>query len=153
MKSQLFIIGNGFDLAHNLPTRFSPDFKNIAMRHEPNCFWDFYQSNKDDIWSDFENLLGCPDFNSLEEIFQSYSPDYSSDRENDRDDILCQAKSSGNLQDSLREFVNNAEWALNNIQRQSFFENLLNSNGYYITFASVYKGILHKTTKNGLPTY
>lgn len=134
MKSQLFIIGNGFDLAHNLPTRFSPDFKNIAMRHEPNCFWDFYQSNKDDIWSDFENLLGCPDFNSLEEIFQSYSPDYSSDRENDRDDILCQAKSSGNLQDSLREFVNNAEWALNNIQRQSFFENLLNSNGYYITF-------------------
>ena len=75
MKSQLFIIGNGFDLAHNLPTRFSPDFKNIAMRHEPNCFWDFYQSNKDDIWSDFENLLGCPDFNSLEEIFQSYSPD------------------------------------------------------------------------------
>jgi len=104
------------------------------MRHEPNCFWDFYQSNKDDIWSDFENLLGCPDFNSLEEIFQSYAPDYSSDRETDRDGIIGQAKSSGNLQDALREFVTNAEWALNNIQKQSFFENLLNSNGYYITF-------------------
>lgn len=134
MKSQLFIIGNGFDLAHNLPTRFSPDFKNIAMRHEPNCFWDFYQSKKDDIWSDFENLLGCPDFNSLEEIFQNYVPDYSSDRETDRDGIIVQAQSSGNLQDALHEFVSNAEWALKDIQRQAAFEKILDPNGYYITF-------------------
>ena len=69
MKSKLFIIGNGFDIAHHLPTRFNPNFKNIAMKYEHGKFWDLYQSCKNDIWSDFENLLARPDFNGLEEIF------------------------------------------------------------------------------------
>lgn len=34
MQNKLFIIGNGFDLANNLPTRFDPDFKNIAIKYE-----------------------------------------------------------------------------------------------------------------------
>ena len=33
------------------------------------------------IWSDFENLLANPDFNSLGEIFTDYVPDYLSDRD------------------------------------------------------------------------
>lgn len=69
MKNKLYIIGNGFDLAHNLPTRFDPDFKNITSKYEFENFWELYQSDENDIWSDFENLLGCPDFNLLEEIF------------------------------------------------------------------------------------
>ncbi|WP_418325196.1 AbiH family protein [Ruminococcus sp.] len=44
MKNKLFVIGNGFDLAHNLPTRFDPDFKNIARKYEQDNFWDLYQS-------------------------------------------------------------------------------------------------------------
>ena len=32
-------------------------------------------------------------------------------------------------------------------------KNLLGNLLPFIPFASVYKGILHKTTKNGLPTY
>ena len=31
---RLFIIGNGFDLAHDMPTRFDPNFKNIAGQIE-----------------------------------------------------------------------------------------------------------------------
>ena len=27
---KLFIIGNGFDLAHNIPTKYNPNFKTIA---------------------------------------------------------------------------------------------------------------------------
>ena len=80
MKDKLFIIGNGFDIAHNLPTKFDPDFKNIALKYEQDNFWELYQSRENDIWSDFENLLAHPDFNSLEEIFDGYSPDYLSDR-------------------------------------------------------------------------
>ena len=53
MKNKLFVIGNGFDLAHNLPTRFDPDFKNIARKYEQDNFWDLYQSRENDIWSDF----------------------------------------------------------------------------------------------------
>lgn len=134
MKNKLFIIGNGFDLAHNLPTRFDPDFKNIARKYEPDNFWDLYQSQRDDIWSDFENLLGCPDFNALEEIFDGYKPDYLSDRESDRDGIIVQVQLNGNLQDALYKFADDAENAMHNTQAVGFLGQILDSEGYYISF-------------------
>lgn len=134
MKDKLFIIGNGFDLAHNLPTKFDPDFKNIARKFEQDNFWDLYQTRKNDIWSDFENLLGCPDFNTLEEIFYGYEPDYLSDRESDRDGIIYQVELNGKLQDALYEFAYRAEDSLCNIQANDFIERILDLDGYYITF-------------------
>lgn len=134
MKNKLFIIGNGFDLAHNLPTRFDPNFKNIARRYEQDNFWDLYQSCEYDIWSNFENLLGCPDFNTLVEIFNGYTPDYYSDRESDRDGIIYQVDLNGNLQDALYEFADKAEASLCNIQANNFIEQILDSKGYYINF-------------------
>ena len=69
MGNRLFIVGNGFDLAHNLPTSFSENFKKIAEANESiTYFWDLYQTELPNIWSDFEYCLGRPDFNSLEEI-------------------------------------------------------------------------------------
>lgn len=134
MKNKLFVIGNGFDLAHRLPTRFDPDFKNIARKYEPDNFWDLYQSQENDIWSNFENLLGRPDFNTLEEIFDGYAPDYSSDRESDRDGIIYQVELNGKLQEALYEFADNAEDSLCNIQANDFIEQILDPDGYYITF-------------------
>ena len=110
MSNILFIIGNGFDLAHRLPTRFDPDFREIAEKNESNpYFWELYQSAEPNIWSDFENLLAKPDFNSLAEIFEYYAPDHSSDRESDRDGIILEAEMSGNLKESLEEFANQEE--------------------------------------------
>lgn len=78
--NKLFIIGNGLDLAHNLPTKYNPDFKTIAEGIEQiSYFWDMYQSQVAEIWSDFENCLSFPDFNNLEDIFHGYAPDYTSD--------------------------------------------------------------------------
>lgn len=134
MKNKLFIIGNGFDLAHDLPTRFDPDFKNIARKREQDNFWDLYQTRENEIWSDFENLLGCPDFNTLEEIFYGYEPDYSSDRESDRDSIIYQVELNGKLHDALYEFADGAEEALCDIQSKDFIEQILDTDGYYITF-------------------
>lgn len=134
MKNKLFIIGNGFDLAHNLPTSFDPHFKNIARKYEHDNFWDIYQSCEYDIWSNFENLLGCPDFNTLVEIFNGYAPDYYSDRESDRDSIIYQVELNGNLQDALCEFADNAEESLCDIQANDFIEQILDSEGYYINF-------------------
>lgn len=134
MKNKLFIIGNGFDLAHNLPTRFNPDFMNFARKYEQDNFWDLYQTREDNIWSDFENLLSYPDFNTLEEIFDGYTPDYLSDRESERDGIICQVESNGNLHDAMYEFANNAEEFFSNIQSNTFFEQILDSDGYYINF-------------------
>lgn len=134
MKNKLFIIGNGFDLAHNLPTRFDPDFMNFSRKYEQYNFWNLYQTREDNIWSDFENLLGYPDFNTLEEIFDGYAPDYLSDRESDRNSIIYQVEFNGNLHDTLYEFANNAEKYLSNIQSNTFFKQILDSNGYYINF-------------------
>ena len=135
MNNILFIIGNGFDLAHGLPTKFDPDFREIAEKNESNpYFWELYQSAEPNIWSDFENLLAKPDFNSLAEIFEDYAPDYSSDRESDRDGIILQAEMSGNLKESLEEFANQAEGKLANVTPQRFFEDLFTNGELYINF-------------------
>ena len=115
MKNTLFVIGSGFDLAHNLPTRFNPDFMNFALKYEQDNFGDLYQTRDDNIQTDFENLLSYPDFNSLEEIFDGYAPDYLSDRESDRDAIIFQLDLNENLKDALYEFASNAENFLNNV--------------------------------------
>lgn len=135
MNNKLYIIGNGFDLAHDLPTRFDPNFKEIAEKNEVNpYFWDLYQSEKDDIWSDFENLLAKPDLNILGDIFDGYYPDYLSDRESDRDGIILQAVMSGNLQESLDEFANKAEDALRGIRPKREFIEMFSNGGLFINF-------------------
>lgn len=132
--ARLYIIGNGFDMAHNMPTKFDPDFKNIAQRTERSYFWDLYQSQKDDIWSDFENLLGCPDYNILENIFNGYEPDYLSDRESDRDGIIFQAELCGNLNVALNEFAKNAENSLNITKKNSDIDRILDKDACFLSF-------------------
>lgn len=73
MIKRLFIVGNGFDLAHNLPTSYEKDFKRIAKNNESvSNFWELYSFDGSKIWSNFENCLAHPDFNSLEEIFNGF---------------------------------------------------------------------------------
>ena len=135
MKNKLFIIGNGFDLAHGLPTAFDPNFKAIAERNEVvRNFWELYQSKEPSIWADFENCLGRPDYNSLFEIFEGYSPDYYSDHESDRDAIITQADISGNLNKSLVMFAQNADSKISNINQLDSYKKLLGKEDYYITF-------------------
>lgn len=148
-KSKLFVIGNGFDLAHKLPTGFNPDFKRITKKYEYENFWEIYQTKKIDIWADFENLLAYPDFNSLESIFVGYEPKYLSDRESDRDSIITQADINGRLKDALYEFANNAENFLNNIKKQVLIERIIDINGYYVSFN--YTHTLEKIY--GIPEY
>ncbi|MBE5857973.1 MAG: hypothetical protein E7296_10475 [Lachnospiraceae bacterium] len=132
--SKLFIIGNGFDCAHDLPVRFNPDFKRIADRLEINGFWDIYQTKEEDIWSDFENLLAVPDFNSLENIFNDFLPDYYSDKEGDRDEICHQAEFSGNLYKALCEFANMAEREIKNTRPKYTFRKQFDAETCFITF-------------------
>lgn len=134
MKDKLFIIGNGFDIAHGLPTKFDPHFKSIALKYEQGNFWELYQSRKNDIWSDFENLLAHPDFNFLEEIFDGYSPDYLSDRESDRNSIIIQVDLNGKLRDALCEFADAADKNLHLIQSNEYIAQLIEPDAYFLTF-------------------
>lgn len=132
---KLFIIGNGFDLAHKMPTRFDPDFKEIAEKNEPiRYFWELYSGGSEEIWSDFENLLAYPDFNLLSEIFDSYYPDYLSDRESDRDGIIYQVELNGNLATSLQEFACQADDSLCDVVANHKFLQMFTSNSLYINF-------------------
>ena len=133
-QMRLFIIGNGFDRAHKLPTKFDPHFKTIANQYELNNFWEIYQNQSDNIWSDFENSLAYPDFNALEEIFNGYEPDYYSDRESDRNAIITQVDLNGNLTRYLYEFANNAEKQLAKIKPLLKFEYEFLENDLFITF-------------------
>lgn len=135
MIKRLFIVGNGFDLAHNLPTSYEKDFKRIAKNNESvSNFWELYSFDGTKIWSDFENCLAHPDFNSLEEIFNGYFPDYNSDYESDRTAIIVQADISGNLKKSVNDFAYLAEKAIDNVSPIKKYLKLFNENDLFISF-------------------
>ncbi|QXP74677.1 bacteriophage abortive infection AbiH family protein [Tenacibaculum sp. AHE15PA] len=68
----LYIIGNGFDLHHNLPTsygyfeKFMENWSKL-MYHEIHRFWEFKITN--DKWSDFENDLSTYNSKKMYEEF------------------------------------------------------------------------------------
>jgi hypothetical protein len=133
--NRLFIIGNGFDLAHGLPTRFDPDFKEIAAGGESDDrFWDLYQSDEAEIWSDFERLLAKPDFDKLGQIFDAHYPDYTSDRESDRNSSIVQVDISGKLNESLAVFAEEAENDLAIAKPRYLYQNLFTNNYHYVSF-------------------
>lgn len=82
----------------------------------------------------FWKFLTYPNFNSLEEIFTDYEPDYSSERECDRTCIIFQVDLNGRLKESLYEFVNNAEKILDSIHKSKYIEQIISLEGYYISF-------------------
>lgn len=133
--SRLFLIGNGFDLDHELPTAYTPNFKKIAERIEQiPYFWDIYQSREADIWADFENCLAHPDFNSLEEIFDGYAPDYFSDHESDRNAIITQVDLNGNLFEALYLFADQAEQAIKEESSKPEYRDRFSQNDMFVTF-------------------
>lgn len=131
---KLFIIGNGFDRAHNLPTAYNPHFKEFAEKIEQiSYFWDIYQSREVDIWADFENCLSHPDFNLLEEIFEGYAPDYSSDYESDRDAIITQVDLNGMLLETLYAFANRAECEIDSVSPLAKYTECFSQNDLFVT--------------------
>lgn len=72
---KLYIIGNGFDLAHNFKTKYS-DFRKYLHNGNGEDFF-LYQGlseyYEEDLWSDFENILGTVDSNF---IYEEEKDDY-----------------------------------------------------------------------------
>ncbi|MBF8971147.1 AbiH family protein [Streptococcus sp. NLN76] len=54
MKKKLFIIGNGFDLAHDLPTRYNDFKKWILKQIDPKRETLFVTAEQDYFWNDFQ---------------------------------------------------------------------------------------------------
>lgn len=69
MKDTLYIIGNGFDLHHDLNTSYL-NFRNYCVRNVPSLWKNLSEIYGDKInhdmwWSDFENKLGNINYTSL----------------------------------------------------------------------------------------
>lgn len=103
MKRTLYIIGNGFDLHHNLPTAYS-NFQNyVSANHKElyNFFDNFFDISVDDksLWKDFENGLGT----------FSYKEFYDSISEIDVFDDEFKPSFCFGLEDEIREKSENLE--------------------------------------------
>lgn len=77
IEGSLVIIGNGFDLAHNLKTSFS-DFRTWLLEHGQkdfvqsmeNIFYRLHGMDENNLWSDFESALGSVDIDMLHSLYQ-----------------------------------------------------------------------------------
>lgn len=80
---KLYIIGNGFDIAHGIPCRYSDFYtylekKRCDVLEEMEQYYDVYEGS--DLWSDFERELEeniC--YDSLVEIIVKNPPNFTSD--------------------------------------------------------------------------
>lgn len=77
--NHLYIIGNGFDLYHGLPTSYG-NFRDYVKEHDAKLYdlvdkYFLYNTNSD-FWSDFESNLGNFDDDLLREYGLNYLEDY-----------------------------------------------------------------------------
>ncbi len=73
MGRLLYIIGNGFDKAHGLPSGYW-DFRTWLEVHNQELLYDIKDiwTNSTQLWSDFERSLGIVDYRSVEEKYRDY---------------------------------------------------------------------------------
>jgi hypothetical protein len=104
MEETLYIIGNGFDLHHGIPSMYA-DFKAYLARHDPDLLYSLeHLYDCKDIWGDFEqNLLTI----SRETFINYISPLFPVNEVNDEDftyaELFLSQDSAGNLVDELTE--------------------------------------------------
>lgn len=136
---KLFILGNGFDIGHKIPCRYS-DFYNylIENRHDIlEVMEKFYSVESDsDLWSDFEtsleeNII----YDSLTDIIGENSPNFGSDDFRDGDWYDAQIYVEQECEELLENIRNGfEEWIksldITNIKKAYN----LDKSDYYITF-------------------
>jgi hypothetical protein len=80
---RLIVVGNGFDLSHNLPTQYC-NFKCYVKKSDENLYNALCQYIDEDLlWSEFEYALGTIDIDSLREDTSIYLKSYSDDNWSD----------------------------------------------------------------------
>lgn len=78
--NRLVVVGNGFDIAHGLPTRYSDFMQYLVSENE----LEFYKElekyiPKEDLWNSFEEALGYLDYEQIQEDNSCYFLDYGDD--------------------------------------------------------------------------
>lgn len=88
MKTKLYIIGNGFDIHHDIPSKYS-NYHDWLEEHDNDLLSrlrDYYNVDDLDWWNQFEIQLGYPDMTDyIDETAFENQPDYGNDEFRDRD--------------------------------------------------------------------
>ncbi len=130
--STLYVLGNGFDLHHGLPTSYKEHLKPLACKAErfPGE-WESY-SFDGDLWSNVEELLARPDLDVVLEHLDQWAPDLLSERESDRDAIIHEAEQL--LGFPLEDFARGADDALASTAPLPKFAGLFGPDDHFLTF-------------------
>lgn len=134
----LFIIGNGFDRYHDLPTS-TCDFCNILSSKNvdgdvENALEIFMNYGVD--WGEYENSLSMLDLDEIEKQHLTM-PDYMSDHEGDRDGTIFYMESylsdlNSVIEESLSEMVENANDQL--FVKEAKIKNVFKKNDAILSF-------------------
>jgi len=89
MKKRLYIIGNGFDLHHELRTSYW-DFSEYLKENDSELYYlldsyTYYPATEESLWSKFEENLANLEINDILSDNTDRLPDYASDDFRDRD--------------------------------------------------------------------
>lgn len=134
----LFIIGNGFDLYHGLPTStydFCEILSNKNIDGEIERALEIFMNYGVD-WGNYENSLSMLDLDEIEERNLSM-PDYMSDHEGDRDRTFLKMRGYLNsltfsIKESLSEMVKIANEQL--FDEKARFKNIFNKKDAILSF-------------------
>lgn len=88
IMKQLYLIGNGFDIHHNIPSRYS-NFREWLEENDAELIENlrkYYDADDKEWWNQFELELGHPDMTEyIENTAFENQPDFGSDDFRDRD--------------------------------------------------------------------
>ena len=120
--ANLYIVGNGFDIDHDMKTSYCPDFKDfIEMNYEGGVENFSLEEDIDvDLWSDFENALGRIDFNYT--ILES-----SSDSESAKVGYCNMHKTKDNIEKFFKKWIESIK--IEKVRKYNFVED-----DYFVTF-------------------
>ena len=105
----LYIIGNGFDIHHNLKSEYS-DFKAYLQMNDTNLEYLLNMSFSKNLWSEFEKHLATLDINEIFSDNDDLFPDENSDRDGEKyifPDKLDQIKEdlTTGLKNAIRDWI------------------------------------------------
>jgi hypothetical protein len=153
MNKKLFIIGNGFDRFHGIPSSYS-HFREFLEESGDNHFLNgiskFIES--DDLWSNFEEALGCLNEDQLREehidLFERYGDDEWRDSANHdyQFNIEEDLKFSMEIPYYFTEWINSVDIDVERVLRKKY----INNDNLYLTFnyTNVLESVYNIKTQN-----
>ena len=133
-NSNFWIIGNGFDLAHRLPTTYR-DFSNFLYDNNGGLYETLIKGNNM-IWSNVENGLGELDYTDCIGVYLDdirYDDDYGKAAINMLEELSGVSATLDTLSENLKEWI--LSISINNVEVNREFENILKGKkNYFLNF-------------------